>query len=382
MIHTLTKGVIEKFLKRMKSRESEISGPELDEVLKEILSKANEFVPSEAGSILLDDPGQKADNPDDPSKNILYFVACFGPRSEGLLGMKLSAATGIAGHTYITGHSYISADTAGDKYFNNFIDIHTKEHTSSVLCVPIVIGNSVCGVIELVNRRGFNSYTTEDLKLLEIFAAYTSTLIQNSLDAKRNQELTRRDDLTGLYNDRYFHQQLSDDLKAAKETRTNISLLFMDLDNFKYVNDTMGHLAGSRTLAEVGRLLNDTLESDDVRIIRYGGDEFAMILPGKDRSEAARLAEKVRVAIQDAVFLSKSNARGEQAYHIKGVITCSIGIASFFEDGLDSNVLEDDKIGFIREADRAMYKAKELGKNCIYLGEKSGTLIGPSISAK
>jgi len=381
-IHTLTKGVIEKFLRRMKSRDSEISGPELDEVLKEILSKANEFMPSEAGSILLDDPSQKSELLGDPAQNLLYFVACFGLRSEKLLGEKINAGTGIAGHTYLSGSPYMSADASVDEHFNRKIDSKLDAHTRSVLCVPIVIGNSVCGVIELLNRQGHESYSIDDLKLMEIFAGYTSTLIQNSLDAKRNQELTRRDDLTGLFNDRYFHQQLTDDLKEAKDSGKDISLLFMDLDNFKYVNDTLGHLAGSRTLAEVGHLLQSTLEGDDARAIRYGGDEFAMILPGKNRAAASTVAEKVRVAIQDAVFLQRSSSSKDKEYNIKGVITCSIGISSFFEDDIKGETLYDEKIAFIREADRAMYKAKELGKNCTYLGDKCKTLIGDGMRAR
>jgi len=142
----------------------------------------------------------------------------------------------------------------------------------------------------------------------------------------------------------------------------------MDLDNFKIINDTMGHLAGSRTLAEVGALLRATLKNDNASLIRYGGDEFAVILPGRNRVLAAAVAERVRAAIQGAVFLKKKSNIGEQAYNIKGVITCSIGVASFFEDGLDGGTLEEEKIAFIRKADRAMYQAKECGKNCIYSG--------------
>jgi len=368
-IHTLKKGVIERFLERMKRRDSEITAPDLDSVLKEILSKANEFVPSEAGSILLDDPHKKSEKHGSEGEELLYFVACFGPRSESLLGSTITSSAGIAGLTYTAARPYICADVSKDRNFKSDADDRLKSMTRSVLCVPIVIGKSVCGVIELLNRKGHGSYTKGDLKLLEIFAGYTSTLIQNALDAKRNRELTRRDDLTGLYNDRFFHQQLSDELRRAKQTRRDVSLLFMDLDNFKYINDTLGHLAGSRTLAEVGALLKNTLENDDASLIRYGGDEFAVILPGRSKAQAATVAEKVRAAIEGAVFLKKKSQTGEQAYNIKGIITCSIGVSSFIEDGLNGGTLEEEKIAFIRKADRAMYKAKECGKNCVYSGE-------------
>ncbi len=374
-IHTLGKGRIEKFLRRLMSQGSRGSAPKLDEVLKEILVKADEFVPSEAGSILLDDPYIKSEHIDDPFKNQLHFVACFGPVAEKVLGMTIPATYGIAGKTYIAGRPYMNENGNKKEDLHDAIDKKLATKTRSILCVPIVLGHSVCGVIELINRKGKKSYSKDEMKLLEIFAGYTSTLIQNALDANRNEELTKRDDLTGLFNDRYFHRQLSEELKKAKRSGRNISLLFLDLDNFKQVNDSYGHLVGSRTLAEVGHLIRDALEGENASIVRYGGYEFAIILPGRSRDEAYLLAERVRGVIQHAVFL-KEKVRGEQPYNIAGVITCSVGISSFFEDGLEGGSLEEEKIAFIRHADKAMYIAKESGKNNISFGEKQDGSIG------
>ena len=144
-----------------------------------------------------------------------------------------------------------------------------------VIGVPVVLGESVCGVLELRGRRidpnhphagdedldveGRLRYEARDLELLRIFAAYISSSIQNALDAIRARELARRDDLTGLYNDRFLYRRMTEEIARAERDGTTLSLLFLDLDEFKVVNDTWGHLAGSRTLREVGKLIGTAL---------------------------------------------------------------------------------------------------------------------------
>ena len=140
----------------------------------------------------------------------------------------------------------------------------------------------MCGVLELVNRQVDRQYTDRDLKLLEIFARYTSVSIENLLDAQRANEMARRDDLTGLHNDRFFHHRLTEDLIRADVTDSTVALIFLDLDNFKGVNDTHGHLAGSQVLKEFGYLLKQTVTVPRATLARYGGDEFVIILPDHD----------------------------------------------------------------------------------------------------
>ncbi len=354
--------ILDKILKRKKKKDLEPNDIDLKVMLKEILWWANKFVPSESGSILLDDPslndlGQK--------NGVLYFVACFGKGSRTLVETTIPSNVGIAGSTYMAGRPYMSKKAGQDKKFYPGIDKKTKFTTKSIICSPIKIKGVTIGVIELLNRLNSVNYSQFDLSLLKIFAGYTSTLIQNSLDAKKFGELSVRDNLTGLYNDRYFYSRLVKNIRAAMNKDGDLSLIFLDLDRFKEVNDNHGHLAGSRVLAEVGGILAKSLSKGKGTPARYGGDEFIVILPDTGVDEAYLYAEKLRAMIEKFVFLRHkyNNGRGK-ALKIQGQITCSIGIAS-----LKANLPPGLKISneirelLIKLSDSAMYYSKQSGRN-------------------
>ena len=122
------------------------------------------------------------------------------------------------------------------------------------------------------------------------------------LDAKRHKELSKEDSLTGLYNDRYFHIQLDLEVKKAREQRKELSLIFFDLDNFKFVNDNYGHLAGSRVLTEVGGILRDVVQAENAVIARYGGDEFVIILPDVNYEQAFKMGNDIKESIKNHIF--------------------------------------------------------------------------------
>ncbi|HYJ80116.1 MAG TPA: GAF domain-containing protein, partial [Longimicrobiaceae bacterium] len=216
---------LERFLQRKKA------GPWLPEEidlglqLRTILEKARQLVPSEAGSILLDDPLQKTS---DRSGNELCFVTSFGPAAVSLPGTRMSASRGIAGKVYRTGEPHLAVDVRADASFSPEVDRATGYVTHSVVAVPITIGTTVCGLIELVDRPGGAAFGERDLALLEIFAGYTSSTLQNALDAKRASELARRDDLSGLLNDRWLHHCLVEMIEEAAAAGEPCALIFFD----------------------------------------------------------------------------------------------------------------------------------------------------------
>src|SRR5207253_7629557 len=298
--HSLEIPQLERFLERHRSGLPFQGEIDLDLILRQILQKANEFVPSESGSILLDDPFRKVAS---RRENELVFIATFGDASRDLIGQRLSAQYGIVGQVYQTGAPYVSADVQSDDNFYPQIDETLGHKTHSVVCVPIYIGKHVCGVLELINKADGATFTERDKTLLEIFAGYTSFMLQNALDAKRAHELAKRDDLTGLYNDRWFHVRLAEFLTGARESTRVAVLIFMDLDQFKVINDCHGHLAGSQVLREVGFILKRLVQTPDATVCRYGGDEFVMILPDTTLEKGVAICEDIRRTIESTTFL-------------------------------------------------------------------------------
>jgi diguanylate cyclase (GGDEF)-like protein len=164
------------------------------------------------------------------------------------------------------------------------------------------------------------------------------------------ESLAYLDDLTRLYNTRFLDVTLDRELRSGRP----FTVLFLDLDHFKGVNDQHGHLSGSRMLVEVGRVLKACVRDDDV-VVRYGGDEYVAVLVGIDSGGALKVAERIRRSIEDHVFLGEEDKRVH--------ITCSIGLASVPEHS-------GDKAEVLDLADRAMYRGKRSSRNVVYIASK------------
>ncbi|MEO8034571.1 MAG: sensor domain-containing diguanylate cyclase [Acidobacteriota bacterium] len=358
--HSLEIPQLERFLERHKAGLSLRDEVDLDLVLRQILQKAYEFVPSESGSILLDDPFRKVSS---RRENELVFIATFGQSSRDLIGQRLSAKHGIVGQVYQSGTPYLSADVTEDEHFYPQIDEETGHQTHSIVCVPIYIGKHVCGVLELINRLDSRVFTARDMSLLEIFAGYTSFMLQNALDAKRSHDLAKKDDLTGLYNDRWFNVRLTETLAEARRNGGEAVLVFMDLDRFKVINDCHGHLAGSQVLREVGFLLKRIVSDPAATVARYGGDEFVIIMPNTPLEQGLVFCEEIRRTIGDTAFLDREWGFSMPPLHLRGIISASIGIAQYLPDEAARFSLDHEKNELLKHADAAMYRAKSLGKN-------------------
>jgi len=367
-IRCITNPELSHFLRR-ESRVSEtIDDVDLVRAFVDILRRANEFVPSEAGSIFLDEPllgdnGEKTR----PARE-LVVVTCFGDQSRQLLGFRMPIDSGIVGRVYETGKAYFSSDPQRDPLFLNGPGMSIDFPVDSLLCTPLRIGEEAIGVIELLNHKGGRGYTGSDLNLLEVFAQTISASIVNAVEAHRAREMAKKDDLTGLFNDRFLHRSLTRVVEECLERGQDCGLLFLDLDHFKSINDTYGHLIGSRVLHEVGLILHRTLPGQAIAA-RYGGDEFVVVLPGSGKQETLWVAESIRQSVADTVYLSQADPVDPVNYpalKISHVISCSIGTANFSEifpsGSIDVLGLKNE---FMRRADRRMYIAKDSGRDCI-----------------
>ncbi|MBI5166597.1 MAG: sensor domain-containing diguanylate cyclase [candidate division NC10 bacterium] len=314
---------------------------ELKEVLNLIAEKMTNLARSEAWSLLL--VNEKSGE--------LHFEVAAGERGPIVKGFRLQIGQGIAGWVAKTGEPLIISDAQDDPRFFRGVDEKTGFQTRSILCVPLKSKGKTLGVIELINKLDGPSFTQEDLYRVSALADFGAIAIENARLYERAAELAITDDVTQIHNSRYFHLILDREVRRADRYKSILSLLFIDLDYFKVVNDQHGHLRGSRALREVAQLFKRNLRAVDL-IARYGGDEFVVILPDTDRKTAFTLAERLRSTLARAEFL-----KGE-GLSIR--LTASFGVASYPD-------LAKTKEDLIRLADQAMYRAKGERRNQVFV---------------
>jgi diguanylate cyclase (GGDEF)-like protein len=362
-ITTLAPDALSFFLMRYRRGETlERYEPRLDDFLRDVLCKSNEFVPSESGAILLDDPQAKMFS---KAPNALTLVTAFGTRVEPLCGQRVSCERGVAGRVYQSGRAARATAAELEWTIDGELDGRAGAALRSLLGVPVVLGNAVCGVLLLVNRLERDGFSPEDETLITIFAGYISSSIQNMLDGLRARELARRDDLTGLFNDRYLHFRLREEIGRCDAANGDLALVFVDLDRFKDINDSCGHIEGSRALREVGLLIEREVPTEAVAA-RYGGDEFVVILPRADVAAASAFATRLLDRIRGTPFMAgKLSGSGE----VGRTITASAGVATLRAHVAPEGTCAHRANSLIRMADTAMYRAKSEGRNRLVVAQ-------------
>ncbi|MFA6451438.1 MAG: sensor domain-containing diguanylate cyclase [bacterium] len=311
------------------------SSLELDVILDSVLRIATHLVGAEASSIML---------VNEESKDV-FFKTTIGSKAKKLKRFKLELGKGIAGWVALNGLPALVPDVRKDPRYSAHIAKKINFVTRNILCVPMKVKNHIIGSIEVINKIGGRGacFDNEDLYMLSAIASQAAIAIENS--HLYNQAIT--DELTGLYTFRYFQTSFQRAFRRAGRRESSISLLILDLDNFKAFNDNYGHEMGNHLLRAIAEPLRDCVRDSDV-VARYGGEEFVIILPDVDKKSAVEIAERIKAEIGTMKILDvKLGKLG---------VTCSIGVASYPEDATDEEAL-------FFNADKALYKAKSDGKN-------------------
>jgi diguanylate cyclase (GGDEF)-like protein len=231
----------------------------------------------------------------------------------------------------------------------------------SGLAVPLPGAASSSGFVAVYSRSATHRFEEETIRELEELAKRAGPAIENARRFREARQLADLDALTGLHNRRYFHETLAREVARAQRYGRQLALIIFDLDDFKAINDRIGHLSGDAVLAETAERVRDVVRSADIAC-RVGGDEFAVILPESTTGDADQLYHRLHGAVS-------SRPVGQA-----GRLFLSAGIAELQAD--------DDPTAFFERADEALYRAKELGKGQVFVAARPGLAAAPPASPR
>ena len=292
----------------------------------------------------------------DPEQGFLTVEKTGGEGMAPMKGSRIGMGEGIAGRAGQRRQPVLVEDVGLDGSTYGVPELPRPMGARSVLAVPLLSRGRLIGVVEAVDTTTAARFRSEDGRLLTLLLEPAAVAVDNAMLLRRSEELSITDDLTKLYNSRFLNATLRREVERSKRYRTPVSLIFLDLDGFKNVNDQHGHLFGSRALVEVGAVIKSTVREIDV-VSRFGGDEFTVILPQTGPEGAQIIADRIRQRIEETIFL--------ETYGVQVRLTASVGIACFPDHGRTKDDL-------IARADRAMYVVKGRGKNGVALADPDG----------
>jgi len=284
----------------------------------------------------------------------LAIVATHGYPVELVDGLRIAPGSGIIGAVYRDRAPLWAADVAA-------VQPHRRRRpryrTASFAAVPVAAGGDVLGVVCVSDRLDDQAYSREDVSRIRALTAPAALALERERARRQADAFARAaiiDPLSGLYNRRYFHDRLEEELQRARRQRTPVAVLMIDIDDFKSINDRFGHMAGDTVIKGVSEILRRSVRKFDL-CTRFGGEEFAIVMPGTGVDGAAGIAERIRQRIEafQADERELSSLR----------VTASVGVSAT----VDLSPRE-----LIVHADNALYAAKRAGKNRVVSGPTDG----------
>lgn len=325
----------------------------LNSVLHTIMEKVAEYFRPDTWSLLMVDE----------QKYELFFAIAVGDAAEMLKTVRLRIGEGIAGWVAKRGEPIIVADVSNDVRFTRRVDDLTNLETHSIICLPLKSRQRVLGVIQLINA-GPEAFGDNELFFLKSLCDFAAIAIDNARAVECIQELTVTDDCTGLFNARHLYKTLDSEVYRSARFGYEFSVIFVDLDRFKAVNDTHGHLIGSKLLREVGLLIKQHLRLIDFAF-RYGGDEFVILLPQTAKSQATVACKRLLEVLRAHTFLK------EEGLNLS--VRASFGVATYPGDASTAHEI-------IRQADEMMYLVKNSTRDNIAIAQKG--MLQESVTRK
>jgi len=313
---------------------------DLKRLIQIILAKAIQTIGAEKGSLMLYDP----------STDELVVKVVYGLPDKELEEKindgtfectRIKAGSGIAGEAFTGKKAIITNLGSNDpRFFQAEVS-----NVNSLLCLPLIVKDEVIGVINISNKKEGHLFNHDDLDFMGALANQAAIAISNA----QLYKLAITDSLTKLFVRRHFEHLIENELRRSIRYKHNLSLLMVDIDNFKSINDTYGHQTGDEILRQISEVIIKTVRKIDMPC-RYGGEEFAIILPETHKDNSRKIAERLRRNIAAITIETKE----------KQIVspTISIGISAYPFDG-------DTKENLIGFADKALYHAKNCGKNCV-----------------
>jgi len=311
------------------------------QVLAEVLVEgARQLIRTEGAFVFLIDSEQA----------VVNFLVSAGIQIDRDIVLGQVRSTGLFGLAYIE-RQPVSVEAPEQHPLWKTTPVH-RPCARQLLSVPLIHREKVGGVLTVINKLDTEAFSTEDMDTLSTLAVYAAVAIDNARFMEEVETIAITDSLTGLYNHREFQKRLMEEIERGKRYGKEFSLLMLDMDHFKVINDTHGHPVGDAVLKETAKIIKKSVRNVDLPA-RYGGEEFAVILPETSGEQAKKVAERIRKAIDQSSFAIPD---GHPVH-----LSISVGIASFPLDA-------DSREGLIISADEALYFAKERGRNkvCSY----------------